>query len=175
MTYLSAYTNPRRLPFHGGDATTLVVTIGIEQLREELATAGLIAPTVPGDSDGPAGDGDLITAAEARRLACSAKILPAVLGGASEVLDLADGVLLCSHHHHRAHDPAYHAQRLPKRRRPFHQTHLSRPPCRTPGRLPAESLSRAEQPWSDRTCRGMSGSMPASSCQPQWMSTCVSW
>ena len=27
--------------------------------------------------------------------------------------DLADGVLLCSHHHHRAHDPAYLAQRLP--------------------------------------------------------------
>ena len=155
--------DPRRLPVHGGDATTLVVTIGIDALRAELATAGIIAPTVPGDSDGPAGTGDVITAAEARRLACSAKILPAVLGGASEVLDLgrtrrlfspaqqrallirdrtcraegcdipgtwaeahhwnpwltggrtdlADGVLLCSHHHHRAHDTAYHASRLP--------------------------------------------------------------
>ena len=32
--------------------------------------------------------GDLITAAQARRLACQARILPAVLGGKSEVLDL---------------------------------------------------------------------------------------
>jgi hypothetical protein len=26
--------------------------------------------------------------------------------------DLANAVLLCSHHHHRAHDPAYDSQRL---------------------------------------------------------------
>ena len=32
--------------------------------------------------------GDRITAAEARRLACTAKLIPAVLGGKSEVLDL---------------------------------------------------------------------------------------
>ncbi|MBC2934014.1 HNH endonuclease signature motif containing protein [Nocardioides sp. zg-1228] len=155
--------DPRRLPVHGGDATTLVVTIGLDSLRADLATAGLIAPAVPGDADGPAGSGDMITAVEARRLACSARILPAVLGGPSEVLDLGrtrrlfspaqqrallirdrtcrgegcdipgtwaeahhwnpwlsggrtdldDGVLLCSHHHHRAHDPAYNAARLP--------------------------------------------------------------
>ncbi|HEY3014602.1 MAG TPA: HNH endonuclease signature motif containing protein, partial [Nocardioides sp.] len=27
--------------------------------------------------------------------------------------DLVDGILLCTHHHHRAHDPAYTTQRLP--------------------------------------------------------------
>ena len=105
-----------------------------------------------------------LTATEVRRLACSASILPAVVGGASEVLDLGrskrlfsraqrkalairdrrcraedceippawceahhaakpwveggrtdlkDGVLLCSFHHHRAHDPAWTTARLP--------------------------------------------------------------
>ena len=98
-----------------------------------------------------------------RRLACNARILPAVLGGRSELLDLgrarrlfspaqrralalrdggcraegcdipaawteahhlrpwsrggrtdlADGVLLCSFHHHRAHDARYDLRRTP--------------------------------------------------------------
>jgi hypothetical protein len=151
--------DPTRLPVHGGDATTLVVTLSLDALRAELATADLIgAGLVPGDHL----TGDRITAAQARRLACTAKILPAVLGGDSLPLDLgrtrrlftpaqrkallvrdrtcraegcdipgtwceahhlhpwqhggrtdlADGVLLCSHHHHRVHDPAYRADRL---------------------------------------------------------------
>ncbi|HWU22679.1 MAG TPA: DUF222 domain-containing protein, partial [Nocardioides sp.] len=104
----------------------------------------------------------VISASEARRLACTAKIVPAVLGGKSEILDLgrarrlysppqrkamrlrdkrcraegcsipaawceahhlkpwsqggrtdlADGVLLCSHHHHRAHDTRYTTTKL---------------------------------------------------------------
>ena len=37
---------------------------------------------------GTLGDGTRVSASEARRLACSAGILPAVLDGASEVLDL---------------------------------------------------------------------------------------
>ena len=107
--------------------------------------------------------GDTLTAAEARRLACTAQIIPAVLGGNSEILDLGrtrrlftpaqrkalalrdrhcraqgcdipatwceahhhqpwsqggktnltDGVLLCSLHHHRTHDPTWHTDRLP--------------------------------------------------------------
>jgi len=142
--------DPRRMPVHGGDATTLMVTISHEDLRRELGVA-------------EAATGDRLTAAEARRLACTARILPAVLGGKSEVLDLgrssrlfrpaqrkamvirdrkcreegctipaawceahhwgtpwsrggrtdlADGVLLCSWHHHRAHDPTFDAGRL---------------------------------------------------------------
>lgn len=133
------------LPQHGGTATTVLVTIDLTQLRDDLG-AGQLAT------------GGRISAGEARRLACTAHILPAVLGGASQVLDLgrssrlfspaqrqammlrdrhcraegctipaawteahhlgtpwsrggrtdlADGALLCSHHHHRAHDPAY--------------------------------------------------------------------
>ena len=67
--------DPKRLPAHGGDATTLIVTVSIDDLRKELGTAEL----------GPA---DKLTAGEVRRLACTAKIIPAVLGGKSEVLDL---------------------------------------------------------------------------------------
>ena len=143
--------DPRRLPVHGGDATTVIVTVPLEDLRRDLSAAGL-------------SNGERISAAEARRLACTAGIIPAVLGGKSEVMDLGrssrffkpaqrkamvvrdrecraegctvpaswceahhwgrpwarggrtdlrDGVLLCSWHHHRAHDSTYSAERMP--------------------------------------------------------------
>ena len=152
--------DPTRLPVHGGDATTVIVTLPLASLRTELGTAGLLGGgLVPGDE----ATGDLITAAQARRLACTAKILPAVLGGDSTPLDLgrarrlfsrgqrkallirdttcradgcdvpgtwcdahhldpwstggrtdlANGLLLCSHHHHRAHDTGSRTDRLP--------------------------------------------------------------
>jgi uncharacterized protein DUF222 len=150
--------DPRRLPLHGGDATTVIVTVDLETLRSGLGTALI--------GDEP------ITAGEARRLACRASIIPAVLGGDSEVLDLgrsdrlyqpaqrkamaitqptcrasgcdipaawceahhggvpwaqggctdlADGVLLCSFHHHRAHDHHYDLRRRPDGRIEFHR------------------------------------------------------
>jgi hypothetical protein len=149
---LLEHLDPRHLPAHGGDATTVIVTMTLDQLRAELGTAGLISS-----------DDQRITAGEARRLACSAAILPAVLGGKSEILDfgrtrrlfspaqhkalrlrdrrcrargcdipatwceahhlkpwsvggrtdLDDGILLCSFHHHRAHDPTYVMSRGP--------------------------------------------------------------
>jgi len=142
--------DPRRMPLHGGDATTVIVTVGLADLLSGLGVA------LVGDEP--------ITAGEARRLACTASILPAVLGGESQVLDLgrarrlftpaqrkamairdrtcraegcdipaawceahhagtpwatggrtdlADGLLLCSFHHHRAHDRRYDQRRLP--------------------------------------------------------------
>lgn len=66
--------DPQRLPMQGGDATQVVVTIEWEKL---LAGVGV----------GMA-DGEAIPVSEVRRLACQARILPAVLGGRSEVLDL---------------------------------------------------------------------------------------
>ena len=142
--------DPARLPQHGGRATTVVVTIDLASLRQELGVGDLIG-------------GDALSATEVRRLACTAGIRPAVLGGNGEILDLgreqriftpaqnlalilrdrrcraegcdvlgtwceahhwipwsrggrtdlANGLLLCSHHHHRVHDPVFTADRLP--------------------------------------------------------------
>ena len=77
--------DPTRLPVHGGDATTVIVTIPLASLKAQLGAADLLgAGLVPGDDL----TGDRITAAQARRLACTAKILPAVLGGDSLPIDL---------------------------------------------------------------------------------------
>ena len=74
MEYLE--TRPEgSVPNSGGCAATVVVTIALETLLGGLKAAGLC-------------DGTRISAGEARRLACTAGVIPAVLGGASEVLDL---------------------------------------------------------------------------------------
>jgi len=147
------------LPQHGGTSTTLVVTIDHDKLDHDLAVAGLTTGTP-------------ITASQARRLACGAGILPAVLDGRSQPLDLgrtkrlftpaqrkamairdrhcraegcdvpaawceahhaakpwtaggttdlADGVLLCSFHHHRAHDTRYHTTRTTNGQLRYHR------------------------------------------------------
>lgn len=75
MLSLLEHLDPARLPQHGGTATSLIVTIDHATLMGKLGTASLLT-------------GDQITAGEARRLACSAGIIPAVLGGKSKVLDL---------------------------------------------------------------------------------------
>jgi hypothetical protein len=136
-----------------------VVTIDHDKLDHDLAVAGLTTGTP-------------ITASQARRLACGAGILPAVLDGRSQPLDLgrtkrlftstqrkamairdrhcraegcdvpaawceahhaakpwtaggntdlADGVLLCSFHHHRAHDTRYDTTRLPNGQMRYHR------------------------------------------------------
>lgn len=73
--------DPDGLPLHGGDATSVFITLTLDQLRAELATAGVLA----------ADDETEISAAGARRLACQARLLPVVLGGQGEVLDLGRG------------------------------------------------------------------------------------
>ena len=146
-----------RLPAHGGTATTVMVTLDLDTLRTELGL-GL------GSGLAETSTGETITAAEARRPACTAGIVPVVLDAKSEVLDLgrtrrlfspaqrkamairdrhcraegcdipaawceahhankpwsrggrtdlADGLLLCSFHHRRAHDPAWRPDRMP--------------------------------------------------------------
>lgn len=151
--------DPDRMPVHGGDATTVIVTIDHDVLAGRLAGVGLVGE-------------DPLTAGQVRRLACTAEILPAVLDGESQVLDLgrssrlfkphqrkamalrdkrcraegctvpaawceahhagtpwargghtdlADGVLLCSWHHHRAHDDRYLHERLPNGDHRFHR------------------------------------------------------
>jgi len=66
--------DPTRIPMQGGAATSIIVTMDLEKLR-----AGIGAGTMAGER---------IPASEVRRLACQAGIIPAVLGGKSEVLDL---------------------------------------------------------------------------------------
>lgn len=65
----------KQAPSSGGDRPRLVVTIDYSKLRDEAAAAGLIG-------DNP------ISAGELRRLCCEAGILPAMLGGDSQVLDI---------------------------------------------------------------------------------------
>lgn len=64
-----------RLPTSGGVSATVVVTMGLGTLMGGLAAASLDT-------------GGRLSAGQARRLACEAGIIPAVLGGTSEVLDL---------------------------------------------------------------------------------------
>jgi hypothetical protein len=157
-TFLEA-ADPARMPLHGGDATTVLVTVDLRTLQSDLAGVGLVGE-------------EPISAGQVRRLACTAQIVPVVLGGKSEVLDLgrasrlyspaqrkamavrdrrcraegctipaawceahhantpwakggltdiADGVLLCAWHHHRAHDDRYDARRLPEGDYRFHR------------------------------------------------------
>ena len=78
------------LPRHGGHATTVFITMSIDQLRADLGTAAL------------GFDGEKITAAEARRMACNVDLVPVVLGTDSEILDLGRTARLAHPIQHRA-------------------------------------------------------------------------
>ena len=87
--------DPKRLPIHGGDATHVTVTISFEALKAGLGTATL--------DNGVPGDGyATVTAGEARRLACNAQIIPAILGKSSEVLDVGRSARLFTKAQRRA-------------------------------------------------------------------------
>jgi hypothetical protein len=144
------------LPRHGGTTTSVMVTLD----HALLAETGVASTST----------GDRITAGQARRLACQAGIIPVVLGGRSEILDvgrsrrlvtdpirkamnlrdrtcttvgcsmpaafceahhvvpwsrggktsLRDSKLLCSFHHHRAHDPRWLTTHHPHGKTSFH-------------------------------------------------------
>ncbi len=154
---LLEHLDPANLPVHGGTATTVMLTLPLDRLRDGLGVA-------------VSGTDGRLSASQVRRLACTANILPVVLGAESEILDVgrarrlfttaqrralavrdqrcrADGcdmpaawseahhlhpwsrggatdldnaLLLCSHHHHRAHDDRYLHDRLPNGDLRFH-------------------------------------------------------
>ncbi|NGN94042.1 DUF222 domain-containing protein [Nocardioides sp. KC13] len=79
-----------QLPRHGGHGTTVFITMTLDQLRADLGTAAL------------GFDGDQITAAEARRMACNADLVPVVLGTDSEILDFGRTARLAHPIQHRA-------------------------------------------------------------------------
>jgi hypothetical protein len=72
--YIERYPTDRA-PDSGGTSATVVVTITLDQLRDALGAGTL-------------DDGGRISATETRRLACEAGLVPAVLGGQSQVLDV---------------------------------------------------------------------------------------
>jgi hypothetical protein len=67
--------DPDSLPKAGGVNATVVVTMTLDSLKDGLAAATLDT-------------GDRISAATARRLACEAGVVPVVLGGRSQPLDV---------------------------------------------------------------------------------------
>lgn len=72
MEYIERHTT---VPDAGGVAATVVVTLDLDTLMGGLKAAGLC-------------DGTRISAGEARRMACLAGVIPVVLGGKSEPLDV---------------------------------------------------------------------------------------
>lgn len=76
LDLIAAHQRERRAPTTGGDRPRVVVTMSYDRLHAAAAGAGLI-----GDHE-PVATGDL------RRLCCDADLVPAVLGAASEVLDV---------------------------------------------------------------------------------------
>lgn len=76
LDLITAHQRERRAPATGGDRPRVVVTMSYDRLHGAAAGAGLI------------GDGEPISAGELRRLCCDADLVPAVLGAASEILDV---------------------------------------------------------------------------------------
>ena len=103
-TYLEAFTNPRKAtdrPHTGPGATEDPLDRLTYPRRLGHAFCSLleaIDPTRLPRHDDPV----MITATEARRLACNAQIIPVVLGGNSEILDLGRTQRLFSPAQHRA-------------------------------------------------------------------------
>ena len=75
FTELLERMDAKDLPSVGGVGATVVVTLTIDSLMGGLAAAALDT-------------GEVISASAARRLACEAGVIPMVLGGTSEVLDV---------------------------------------------------------------------------------------
>ena len=95
FTALLELLDPDRLPEQGGETTTVVITMTIDQLLAELATAELVS------SDSASGE-VTISAEEARRLACSAGLIPMVLDGRGQPLDVGRTSRLHRPHQRRA-------------------------------------------------------------------------
>ena len=81
----------RRLaPSVGGDRPRIVVTVSHERLCALAAGVGLVevGSAEPAEPPRLAETGEPLTVGELRRLCCDADVLPVVLGGSSEVLDV---------------------------------------------------------------------------------------
>lgn len=84
MSIIRACSAESRAPFHGGDRPRITVLLRARDLLDRLGSGALL------DS------GEPVPACELRRLACDADILPVVLGGPSQLLDVGRTMRLVS-------------------------------------------------------------------------------
>ncbi len=106
LTQLLESISADDLPKTGGCGATVVVTMRLEQLLADLESAGVCTLDT----------GARISAGEARRLACRAGIIPMVLGGRSQPLDVGRRRRLHTEAMRRGDDGArrrLHDERLP--------------------------------------------------------------
>ena len=108
----------KKLPKTGGLNATVVVTMTLDTLLGGLKAAQLDT-------------GAVISASQARRLACEAKIIPAVLGGKSQVLDL--GRANRFHNRSPTHRQSHRGRRLRSGRLRRPTGHEPHPPPRSLG------------------------------------------
>jgi hypothetical protein len=111
-------------PGHGGNGCEVIVRIDLDSLLTGLGAAG-----VDGGLDGVDG-GVAITAGDARRLACTAGLIPAVLDSTSMPLDLGRSRRLHSRSQRRALALLHHTCAIAGCTRPYawceiHHHHLS--------------------------------------------------
>ncbi|MGC3993144.1 MAG: DUF222 domain-containing protein [Propionicimonas sp.] len=76
MALVHAHSQQALAPSQGGDRPRVVVLLDYDKLHKKCVDAGLL------------GAGEQVAASVLRKLACDADVLPAVLGGASEPLDV---------------------------------------------------------------------------------------
>jgi hypothetical protein len=127
---------------HPKTAATIVVTIEEEQLRDRLKAADLDT-------------GEKISAGQARRVACNAGILPAVLAGLSVVLDLGRLRRLFSQAQRIALGLIHHTCAADGCERPFawcgyttedHGAKAGPPTCKTPSRCVTSTTDASMTP-----------------------------
>jgi len=122
FTQLLESVQSKDLPRTGGCGATIVVSMTLDQLMAQLDAAGVCTLDT----------GGRISATEARRLACSAGIIPMVLGGRDQVLDVGRKT------------PPPHRSDAPRHGRPRRRLH--RRGLRSPPRpVPAHHVT----PWAE--------------------------
>ena len=76
LAMVNRHSQEALAPSHGGDRPRIVITLSYDKLLQQCVDAGLV------------GSGDRIEASVARLLLCDADLMPAVLGGPSQILDV---------------------------------------------------------------------------------------
>ena len=76
LAMVNRHSQEALAPSHGGDRPRIVITLSYDKLLQQCVDAGLV------------GSGDRIEASAARLLLCDADLMPAVLGGPSQILDV---------------------------------------------------------------------------------------